>query len=167
MDVIDTKDGVRTSAQEDRSKMEIDQTAQSTSRSHYDADDMLRLGKKQLYTRNFRLFATIGFATIYSSTWEFVLVSSLSGLINGGFGGLFAQFIWTMFGSLMVCMSLAEMSSMAPTAGGQYHCEKSSGLSVYSILIPTQGLPNLHLQDIKSCSAMSPVGQVCSDGNLH
>lgn len=95
----------------------IEQATLGTSRSYNDAEDMNRLGKKQLYTRNFRLFATIGFATIFSSTWEFVLVSTYSGLLDGGFGGLFAQFIWTFFGSLTVCMSLAEMSSMAPTAG--------------------------------------------------
>ena len=95
----------------------LEQAALGTSRSYNDAEDMKRLGKKQLYTRNFRLFATIGFATIFSSTWEFVLVSTYSGLIDGGYGGLFAQYIWTFFGSLTVCMSLAEMASMAPTAG--------------------------------------------------
>lgn len=96
----------------------LEQVAQGTSRSHNDTEDMNRLGKKQLYTRNFRLFATIGFATIFTSTWEFVLVSTYSGLIDGGYGGLFASYIWTFVGSLTVCLSLAEMSSMAPTAGG-------------------------------------------------
>lgn len=97
-----------------------DQPAGST---YNDGADMLRLGKKQLYKRNFRLVATISFATIYTATWEYVLVSTGSGLINGGFAGLFAQYIWTFFGSLAVCLSLAEMASMAPTAGGQYHCK--------------------------------------------
>lgn len=122
MATMKPKDGVFTSGSEpgsppyDQDKS-MDQAALGTSRSYNDAEDMKRLGKKQLYTRNFRLFATIGFATIFTSTWEFVLVSTYSGLIDGGYGGLFAQYIWTFMGSLTVCLSLAEMSSMAPTAG--------------------------------------------------
>lgn len=122
MATIEPKDGVFTSGFEPGSPpysqdVSMDQAALGTSRSYNDAEDMKRLGKKQLYTRNFRLFATIGFATIFTSTWEFVLVSTYSGLIDGGYGGLFAQYIWTFMGSLTVCLSLAEMSSMAPTAG--------------------------------------------------
>lgn len=121
MTIAEPKTGIPASAFEpenhDSKISSIEQAILGTSRSYNDAEDMKRLGKKQLYTRNFRLFATIGFATIFTSTWEFVLVSTYSGLIDGGFGGLFAQYIWTFFGSLMVCLSLAELASMAPTAG--------------------------------------------------
>lgn len=55
------------------------------------------------------------------ATWEFVLVSLSVGFANGGFGGLFWCFIVTTLCYATVVSSLAEMSSMAPTSGGQYH----------------------------------------------
>lgn len=57
-------------------------------RSHHDAEDMIRLGKKQEYRRNFRIFANVSFAAVYSATWEITLVSTSGSLINGGFGEL-------------------------------------------------------------------------------
>jgi len=55
------------------------------------------------------------------ATWEFVLVSLSVGLANGGFAGLFWCFITTVICYGFVVASLAEMESMAPTSGGQYH----------------------------------------------
>ncbi|KAL2350194.1 amino acid transporter-like protein [Cryomyces antarcticus] len=101
------------------------QTSDRVNRSHNDQEDMNRLGKKQEFKRNFRFLATLGFATIFSSTWEFVLVAFGSGLINGGFGGLIWEYVWTFLGYSTIVVSLAEMSSMAPTAGGQYHTRVS------------------------------------------
>jgi amino acid transporter len=54
-------------------------------------------------------------------TWEVILSATAAGLTNGGTGGM----IWMFIGSFIcfgtIVLSLAEMSSMAPTAGGQYH----------------------------------------------
>ena len=86
-----------------------------------DARDMQRLGKKQEFKRNFSFLSTLGFISIYMATWEFVFVSLNLGLSNGGFGGLFWTFIATVICYSSVVLSLAEMASMAPTAGGQYH----------------------------------------------
>lgn len=83
--------------------------------------DMARLGKKQEFKRNFTFLSTLGFISIYMATWEFVLVSLALGLVNGGFGGLFWTFIVTVILYSSVVASLAEMESMAPTSGGQYH----------------------------------------------
>lgn len=55
------------------------------------------------------------------ATWEFVLVSLSAGLTNGGFAGLFWVFIGTVICYSTIVASLAEMESMAPTSGGQYH----------------------------------------------
>lgn len=41
--------------------------------------------------------------------------------MNGGLSGLFYGYIWTFLGFMFIVASLAEMSSMAPTSGGQYH----------------------------------------------
>lgn len=86
-----------------------------------DLADMHRLGKKQEFKRNFNFLSTLGFISIYMATWEFVLVSLAIGLWNGGFAGLFWTFIGTIICYSSVVVSLAEMASMAPTAGGQYH----------------------------------------------
>lgn len=47
--------------------------------------------------------------------------SNDEGLSNGGLPGLFWSYIWTFIGFGFIIASLSEMSSMAPTSGGQYH----------------------------------------------
>jgi choline transport protein len=86
-----------------------------------DRHDMQRLGKKQEFRRAFGFWATFGFTSIYIATWEYLLVSVYGGLVNGGFAGLFYEYIGTTICYFSVVLSLAEMASMAPTSGGQYH----------------------------------------------
>ena len=83
-----------------------------------DAQDMRRLGKAQQFKRNFSLWSSIGFVAIYMATWEFVLVSLSVGFTNGGYPALFWCFITTTVAYSTIVASLAEMASMAPTAGG-------------------------------------------------
>lgn len=45
----------------------------------------------------------------------------LTSLVDGGTAGLIWGFLAVSIGFLFVYLSLAEMASMAPTAGGQYH----------------------------------------------
>ena len=87
----------------------------------FDRSDMRRLGKKQEYRRVFGPLATFGFISMYLCTWEYILVSVSGGLINGGFGGLVWEYIFTAFAFGSVVITMAEMTSMAPTSGGQYH----------------------------------------------
>lgn len=47
--------------------------------------------------------------------------ANTQGLVNGGLAGLFWSYVWTFLGFSLIIMSLAEMASMAPTSGGQYH----------------------------------------------
>lgn len=62
-----------------------------------------------------------------STNWisKAVVLTTISatstGLSDGGPAGLIWSFVWTWFGFSTVMLSLAEMASMAPTAGGQYH----------------------------------------------
>lgn len=65
--------------------------------------------------------STLSFTSLIMATWEFVLISNLYGLIDGGLAGLFWSYVWTAIGFGFVIASLAEMASMAPTSGGQYH----------------------------------------------
>ncbi|KXT11644.1 hypothetical protein AC579_7030 [Pseudocercospora musae] len=89
--------------------------------TYADQQDMRRLGKKQELRRNFRFTSILGFVAVAMGTWEVTLSATAAGLTNGGTGGM----IWMFVGSFVcfgtIVLSLAEMSSMAPTAGGQYH----------------------------------------------
>ncbi|KAK0282919.1 hypothetical protein LTR91_024170 [Friedmanniomyces endolithicus] len=84
-----------------------------------DRSDMNRLGKKQELTRNFRLISIFSFMCVVMSTWVFVINASTSGLAAGGTGGFIAVYIGSSFAYFTVVLSLAEMASIAPTAGGQ------------------------------------------------
>lgn len=82
-----------------------------------DERDMARLGKKQEFKRNFSFLSALGFVSVYMATWEFVLVSLSVGFTNGGYAGLFWCFLTTVTCYATIVLSLAEMESMAPTAG--------------------------------------------------
>lgn len=57
-------------------------------------------------------------STCYSLTWEYVIISTGAALIDGGFAGAVWEYVWTAAGYFTIVASLAEMASMAPTAGG-------------------------------------------------
>ncbi|KXT00574.1 hypothetical protein AC579_5067 [Pseudocercospora musae] len=89
--------------------------------SDRDAIDMQRLGRKQELRRNFKSFSILGMAAVTMATWIAMLQGSIFSLINGGLAGTIWVYLasW-MFTICLVC-SLAEMASMMPTSGGQYH----------------------------------------------
>ncbi|RKU42407.1 hypothetical protein DL546_005020 [Coniochaeta pulveracea] len=55
------------------------------------------------------------------STWEIALMTCIFALINGGTGGLVWGYLFAWMGYLLVFASIAELASIAPTSGGQYH----------------------------------------------
>lgn len=96
-------------------------TSSEAHQSNQDAADMARLGKAQQFRRNFSFWSTVGFVSIYMATWEFAIVSMSTSFATAGFGGFFWTFMGCMLCYSSVVLSLAEMCSMSPTAGGQYH----------------------------------------------
>lgn len=54
-----------------------------------DASDMQRLGKAQEFKRNFSYISTLGFISVYSATWELVVIVLTGGIYSGGFAGVF------------------------------------------------------------------------------
>ena len=58
---------------------------------------------------------------ILMASWETILGTSIIGLINGGTAGMIWLYLVAWIGFLAVNTSMAEMASMAPTSGGQYH----------------------------------------------
>ncbi|KAI7722011.1 amino acid transporter-like protein [Hortaea werneckii] len=86
-----------------------------------DARDMKMLGKTQVLRRNFRFITMLGFASTVMASWEVLLVLFKLILVDGGTPNLFWGFLVDACGMLFVYASLAELASMSPTAGGQYH----------------------------------------------
>lgn len=52
------------------------------------------------------------------SATEFVVLNNFQILVDGGTACMFWSYCWVIFGQFFIVLSLAEMSSMAPTAGG-------------------------------------------------
>lgn len=86
-----------------------------------DAKDMHRLGRAQEFKRNFRSFSVLGLSSVIMATWVAFLGSSSFSLVNGGLAGTVWVYIAIWIFTIPVTLSLAEMASMAPTSGGQYH----------------------------------------------
>jgi len=55
------------------------------------------------------------------ATWEVIVTTLTTSLTDGGTAGLLYGFIVVTIGFSFVYLSIAEMASMAPTSGGQYH----------------------------------------------
>ncbi|CAK1363246.1 unnamed protein product [Cercospora beticola] len=86
-----------------------------------DRRDMYRMGKQQEFRRNFSFIPIFGFAAVLMMTWASVLSSASYTLPNGGLPAMIWIYIVTLFGFGCAILTMAEMSSMAPTSGGQYH----------------------------------------------
>ncbi|KAI4237844.1 MAG: hypothetical protein LQ349_001539 [Xanthoria aureola] len=86
-----------------------------------DKHDMVMLGRSQVLRRNFSFISILGFSAVLICTWELLFANLLFALTDGGTGGLFWGFTVTVVASIFIFLSVAEMASMSPTAGGQYH----------------------------------------------
>ncbi|KAF2150891.1 amino acid transporter [Myriangium duriaei CBS 260.36] len=86
-----------------------------------DREDMRRLGKKQEFKRVFRTVTLLSFTTIGQVAWQYSLLSNTQALTDGGRAGIVWSLVWTFAGFILISLSLSEMASIAPTAGGQYH----------------------------------------------
>ncbi|OJZ90148.1 amino acid permease [Aspergillus piperis CBS 112811] len=86
-----------------------------------DGRDMWRVGRDQELNRNFRFLSVLGFSAVLMCTWEAVLFGASYGLTDGGKGGMIYTYLGVLCGFSFVILSMAEMASMAPTSGGQYH----------------------------------------------
>ncbi|KAK2879362.1 hypothetical protein FQN49_000950 [Arthroderma sp. PD_2] len=89
--------------------------------SNNDQKDMSRLGKPQQFNRNFRFLSTLGFTCTLMATWESILLTSTLALVNGGKAGMVYMYIATFVGFFCSVISMAEIASISPTSGGQYH----------------------------------------------
>ncbi|KAL8919649.1 MAG: hypothetical protein Q9208_006681 [Pyrenodesmia sp. 3 TL-2023] len=86
-----------------------------------DRHDMRMLGRIQVLRRNFNFVPILGFSAVLICTWELLFANLLFALSDGGTGGLFWGFTIACVACAFIYLSMAEMASMTPTAGGQYH----------------------------------------------
>ncbi|KAJ5082150.1 hypothetical protein N7532_011193 [Penicillium argentinense] len=82
---------------------------------------LARLGKKQVLKRRFGFLSIVGFAMAELITWETVLTLFNQAYENGGPAGAFYGYIIACLSTLSTYTVIAELSSMAPIAGGQYY----------------------------------------------
>lgn len=94
-------------------------TRQSELSHDMDRTDLANIGKKQVLKRRFGFMSMIGFSCTLMGTWAGLLTYFAGPLTNGGSAGSVYGFIFAWFGVLTVMLSLSELASMAPTAGGQ------------------------------------------------
>ncbi|KAJ6083696.1 amino acid/polyamine transporter I [Penicillium canescens] len=86
-----------------------------------DAYESVTLRQKQQLERYLNFFSSVAFSTCLLATWESAGGSLLSGLYNGGPAAIVYGIILSTVGNLAIACSLAELASLHPTAGAQYH----------------------------------------------
>lgn len=92
----------------------------------YDVQDMAALGLDPTFRRRFKFIAMVGFCSTVVVAWQNTLTNFGFGLVDGGTGGIFWTFIFGLIGSTFLYLSLSELASCFPTAGGQYQWVVSS-----------------------------------------
>ncbi|KAI1210100.1 amino acid transporter [Annulohypoxylon truncatum] len=90
---------------------------------HSSRDDttLRRLGKRPLLNRSFGFMSSLGLSCTVLLSWEGILVTSVPTFLNNGPGGVIWAFLIGWVGVTSVYATVAELASIAPTAGGQYH----------------------------------------------
>lgn len=89
--------------------------------SEKDVVDMRKLGVKQETKRRFGLWTMLAFTATMMATWESAIPFFTTAFINGGGVSMIYGYILAFIGALATCASMAEMASMYPISGGQYH----------------------------------------------
>lgn len=121
---LTSKTGVYTTTQvidNGEAESQEDFTLEATQSTAIDAAAMKRMGKDQQLIRNFRTISVIAFTSIASASWEIGLFVLTPALVDGGVSGMCWSIVWSAVGWIPIYLSIAEMSSMAPIAGSQYH----------------------------------------------
>ncbi|KAE9377008.1 amino acid transporter [Stipitochalara longipes BDJ] len=95
--------------------------AENDEHANRDQQEMSYFGKTQQLKRNFGFLSIAGFVCSLLSTWECMFAVFTYGFSNGGPAGLVYGYIFCWIGTLATVASLAEMASMMPLSGGQYH----------------------------------------------
>ncbi|KXJ86868.1 amino acid/polyamine transporter I [Microdochium bolleyi] len=82
---------------------------------------LAQLGHKQELERGFSVLALGSLVLCLMATWEALSTVIAPALVSGGAPCLFYDYIVAIAGTMCIVFSLAELASIWPTAGGQYH----------------------------------------------
>lgn len=100
---------------------EADEPTDGMKSTSGDQRNMQRMGKNQQLVRHFRVLSMASFVAIATAAWEIGLFNLTPGFTNGGLPGVVYSVLWNFIGFGPIYFSMAEMASMAPIAGAQYH----------------------------------------------
>jgi choline transport protein len=102
--------------------MEASQNSVSTLETTIqDEVDLARIGYTQQLKRRFTIWSMLAFSSCLLGTWEGLSFTLISALQSGGPASLMYGLLLAWVGTLSNAASLAEISSIYPTAGAQYH----------------------------------------------
>ena len=91
-------------------ELEFDSPAKQGA-SAYDIGDMDALGLAPVLKRNFKFVAMVGFCSTVVVAWQNTLTNFGFGLLDGGTGGIFWTFIFSLIASTFLYLSLCELAS--------------------------------------------------------
>ncbi len=77
----------------------------------HDIKDMDALGLTPTFKRRFKFVAMVGFSSTVVVAWQNMLAVFYFALYNGGTGGLFWGFVFSMSAMTFVYLTIAELSS--------------------------------------------------------
>ncbi|KAK5117848.1 hypothetical protein LTR85_008622 [Meristemomyces frigidus] len=100
--------------------LEYDCKGSNWNATAHDVREMDLFGIEPAFKRRFKFIAMVGFASTVVMCWQNTLATFSFALTNGGTGGYFFTYLYALFAFAFVYLSLAELSSSYPTAGGQY-----------------------------------------------
>ncbi|KAF2111575.1 amino acid permease-domain-containing protein [Lophiotrema nucula] len=86
-----------------------------------DKEVMAQIGKKQQLARRFNLFTIFGLSMTLLSSWEAIGSAMGISLLAGGPVALIYGLLFVGSGTLACAASIAEMASICPISGAQYH----------------------------------------------
>ncbi|MCJ1355100.1 MAG: hypothetical protein MMC33_005091 [Icmadophila ericetorum] len=86
-----------------------------------DSAVLARAGKKEVMKREWGFFPILCFSATVLATWEGTSAVFISAFVNGGPVSVVYGFIISAIGTVAIGASFAEMASMSPVAGAQYH----------------------------------------------
>ncbi|KAI1448708.1 putative GABA transporter [Annulohypoxylon stygium] len=95
--------------------------SENSSGSNQDDIVLRQLGKRPLLNRSFGFMSILGLACSAMCSWEGILVTSVPTFSLGGPAAVVWAFVLGWIGTISVTATMAELASVAPTAGGQYH----------------------------------------------
>ncbi|KAI5364011.1 Putative amino acid/polyamine transporter I [Septoria linicola] len=84
-------------------------------------NSIIKAGETEELREGFSVWSLGALLVCLMATWEALATVVASALTNGGPPCLFYNYIISFLGTLALAASMAEMASMFPTAGGQYH----------------------------------------------